>query len=191
MQRPALEGRNNMKNPFESLNAAIKKTRLHENRRLRHTHETEIIETAMANLSQSEMGAALVEFIYANNLTVSILRGRYSRDYAPSDDTIFLSVSSDAAIDDPAITIHMAGAIRETAQEHDNHLRRVGVDHGESIYVHREGQKFEDKLFWQTGIVYELGVLGGRTEFIDSFTLMGYSSLIDAYAHDLETEMDT
>jgi hypothetical protein len=54
--------------------------------------------------------------------------------------------------------------------------------------VHREGQKFEDKLYWQTGVVYELGVLGDKTEFIDSFALMGYGALIDAYQQDLKGE---
>ncbi len=174
-----------MKNPFESLNAALKIKKPHENRRLRHPNETEIINIALNNMAQSEIGTELSRFIEDSNINISILRGRESRDYAPSDQTVFLSVNEDLDIRDPIITIHLAGAIRETAQEHDKMLRRVGVDHGESIYVHREAQKFEDKLYWQTGLVYELGRVAGRTEFIDSFTLMGYSSLVDAYENDL------
>lgn len=174
-----------MKNPFESLNSAIKKVRSPERRRLRHPQETEIIDVAMANMDSVPIGQELTQFIRDNNIRISILRGRQSRDYAPSDQTVFLSVSDNVEIDDPTITIHLAGAIRETAQEYDNMLRRVGVDRGESIYVHRETQKFEDKLFWQTGLVYELGKLHGKTEFIDSFMLMGYSSLVDAYEEDI------
>ena len=132
----------------------------------------------------------LLKFINDNEIKITVLRGRFNRDYSPSEETVFISVSNDIDITDPAITIHLAGSIRETAQERDQMLRRVGIDRGESIYVHREGQKFEDKLFWQTGIVYELGKVAGKTEFIDSFTLMGYSSLVDAYEHDLQTEMD-
>jgi hypothetical protein len=46
-------------------------------------------------------------------------------------------------------------------------------------------QKLEDKLFWETVIVYELGKIANKNEFIDSFTLMGYYNLIDGYEKDL------
>lgn len=171
---------------FESLNNILKTDKPRENRRLRHPKETEIIEIAKANLSQSEMGVELLNFIKDNDVIISVLRGRYNRNHTTSSEAIFISVSDDIDIHSADITIHLAGAIREAAQESDQMLRRVGVDSGESIYVHREGQKFEDKLYWQTGIVYELGKVAQKSEFIDSFTLMGYSSLIDAYEQDLK-----
>ena len=174
-----------MKNPFDSLNTILKAKKPLENRRLRHSQEHEIIRIALDNLSQSEMGVELLTFLNDFDIKLAVLRGRHTRNHSTSDKFVFISVSEAADISDPEITIRIAGAIRETAQEHDKMLRRVGVDHGESIYVHREGQKFEDKLYWQTGIVYELGRLGERAEFIDSFALMGYASLVDAYEHDL------
>ena len=175
-----------MKNPFESLNTLFKSDKPIEKRRLRHTYEREIIDIALDNLSQSQMGIELIEFLNDKAISIAILRGRTNRAYSITDKLVHISVTEDANIDDPEITIYLAGAIREAAQEYDTMLRRVGVDHGESIYVHREGQKFEDKLFWQTGIVYELGIIANRPEFIDSFTLMGYGSLIDAYDNDLQ-----
>lgn len=175
-----------IKNPFQSLNTLFTTEKPLEKRRLRHTFESEIINIALDNLSQSPMGIELIEFINEKEINIAILRGRTNRAYSITEKFVHISVADNAYIDDPEITIHLAGAMREAAQEYDTMLRRVGVDHGESIYVHREGQKFEDKLFWQTGIVYELGILANREEFIDSFTLMGYRSLIDAYQDDLE-----
>ena len=172
---------------FESLNGILKSDKPRENRRLRHAQETEIIDIAKANLSQSEMGAELLDFVKKQDIKISILRGRYNRNHTMSEDAVFITVNDNIDIRSADITIHLAGAIREAAQEQDQMLRRVGVEQGENIYVHREGQKFEDKLFWQTGIVYELGVVAHKSEFIDSFTLMGYGSLIDAYEQDLKS----
>ena len=50
-----------MKNPFESLNSALKSVRTMDNRRLRHPKETEIIQIALNNLSQSEMGSKIIK----------------------------------------------------------------------------------------------------------------------------------
>ena len=171
---------------FESLNKIIKNDKPAESRRLRHPKETEIITEAMNRLSQSEMGVELINFVKEKEVNIHVLRGRDNRDHSNSGTDIYITVAEDIDIRSPEITILMTGAIREAAQEYDTHLRRLGIEHGESIYVHREGQKFEDKLYWQTGIVYELGKIAGKTEFIDSFTLMGYASLIDAYERDLK-----
>jgi len=172
---------------FESLNGILKSDKPLENRRLRHPQETEIIDIAKANLSQSEMGTELLNFINDNNIKISVLRGRYNRTHTMSDNVAFISAYEDVDVRSPDLTINLVAAIREVAQEHDTMLRRVGVDSGESLYVHREGQKFEDKLYWQTGVVYELGRVANKLEFIDSFTLMGYGSLIDAYEQDLKS----
>lgn len=173
---------------FESLNNILKSDKPRENRRLRHPKETEIIDIAKSNLSQSEMGAELLSFLNKENISIAVLRGRYNRSHTTSKNTIYITVYEDIDIRSADITIHLIAAIRQAAQEYDNMLRRVGVEQGESIYVHREGQKFEDKLYWQTGIVYELGKIAHKTEFIDSFTLMGYGSLIEAYEQDLNYE---
>jgi hypothetical protein len=176
-----------MKNPFESLNGLLKSKEPAERRIIRHPKETEIIEIAMNNLSQSEMGTELARHIHDNNIMMTVLRGRHSRNFTTSADTIYIAAPDNIDVDAPELTIMLVGAIRESAQEMDNMLRRVGVDNGESIYVHREGQKFEDKLFWQTGVVYELGQVAERTEFVDAFMIMGYGALLDAYAEDLES----
>lgn len=180
-----------MKDLFESINAKIRKKIPTENRRLRHSKEREIIDNALGNLSQSDIGTELIEFINEKKVEISVLRGRYNRDHSMSDNHVFISVSEDTNIDDPEITIRLVGAIRETAQEGEQMLRRVGIESGESIYVHREGQKFEDKLYWQTGVVYELGILADRPEFLDSFTLMGYGTLVDAYEADIKIKSGT
>jgi hypothetical protein len=174
-----------MKNPFESLNKALKADKKPEKRMIRHPKEREIIDIALNNLSQSEMGAELVKFVKDYDIKISVLRGKDNRDYSPSKDAVFISVGEDVDIEDPEITIHLAGAIRETYHEYDQKLRRLDPSNGESIYVHREQQKFEDKLLWETAVVYELGKIANKTEFIDSFTVMGYYSLIDAYEKDL------
>ena len=88
-------------------------------------------------------------------------------------------------VNDPSITLWLAGALRESSQEYDPHLKRVSLQNGETIYFHREQKKLEDKLFWQTGVAYELGKLANKPEFIDSFIVMGYYSLIEAYEKDL------
>ena len=174
-----------MKNPFESLNLLLKSEKPPERRMIRHSKEREIIDIALNNLSQSEMGQELVDFVNNYNVKISVLRGVDNRDYAPTKDSVFISVSESAEIDDPAHTINLAGALREASHEYDPHLKRVSIANGESIHYHREYKKFEDKLYWETGIVYELGKLSNKTEFIDSFTIMGYYSLIDAYEKDL------
>ena len=174
-----------MKNPFDSLNNLLSKETKPEKRMIRHSKEREIIDIALNRLSQSEMGQELVDFVRNYDIKISVLRGADNRDYAPSKEAVFISVSESMDIDDPEITIHMAGAIRECSHEYDPMLCRVSVDRGESIHYQREAQKFEDKLFWEAGIVYELGKIAGKTEFIDSFTLMGYYNLIEAYEKDL------
>jgi len=174
-----------VKNPFESLNKLLKSEKPPERRLLRHPQEREIIDIAFNNLSLSEMGAELVTFVKEYDIKITVLRGRDNRDFAPSDKAVFISVADDMEVDDPEITIHLAGAIRETSHEYDPMLKRVRFENGESIHYHREYQKYEDKLFWETGIVYELGKIANKTEFIDSFTLMGYYNLIEAYEKDL------
>ena len=173
---------------FSKLNSILKKEKPPEKRLIRHPQEREIINIAIANLSQCEMGKALLEFIDSHHLDVTVLRGKRNRDYPTSKNGIYISVSTRMDIEDPEITIHMAGAIRETMQEHDPHLRRLGVDNSESAYVMREEQKFEDKLFWQTGVAYELNQQANRREFIDAWYLMGYGALLDAYERDLNNE---
>lgn len=175
-----------MKNPFESLNILLKNDKPLEKRMIRHSKENEIIDIALNRLSQSEMGQELVDFVHNYNVKITVLRGTENRDYAPTKDAVYLAISESTATDDPAHTIYLAGALREASHEYDNHLKRISLENGESIHYHREYQKFEDKLFWQTGIVYELGIIANKSEFIDSFTLMGYSDLIDAYEKDLK-----
>ena len=174
-----------MINPFESLNKLLNSDKSPERRMIRHSKEGEIIEIALNNLSQCEMGQELVDFVNNYNVKISVLRGVENRDYSPTKDSVFISVSENTDVNDPTITIHLAGALREASHEYDPKLKRVSIDNGESIHYHREYQKFEDKLYWETGIVYELGKLSNKTEFIDSFTIMGYHSLIDAYEKDL------
>jgi len=174
-----------MKNPFASMNSALKKEVKPEKRMIRHSKEREIIDITLNNLAQSEMGKELVDFVKDYDIKISVLRGTQNRDYAPSKEAVFITVSENMDIADPEITIHMAGAIRECSHEYDPMLRRVDPSNGESIYVHREEQKFDDKMYWMTGIVYELGKIAGKTEFIDSFTLMGYYNLIDVYEKEL------
>jgi hypothetical protein len=156
---------------------------------IRHSREAEIVDIALNNLSQSELGMVMVDFIRDNNVIITVLRGSDNRDYAPDKDHIFISVSEGSDVDDPAHTINLAGAIREAGQEYEPHLKRLTIDHGESIHFHREEKKFEDKIIWQTAIVYELGKIANRSEFIDSFTLMGYSYLVDAYEKDINEKL--
>lgn len=170
---------------FQKLQKMLKQPATPEKRFIRHANEAEMINTAIANLSEIEMGRILAQFVENENKTITILRGRFNNDFATSEDSIYVSIPSNMDVDDPQITIRLAGAIRIAMQESDPMLRRVGVDRGESIYVQREEHKHEDKLFWQTGVVYELGTFAGREEFIDSFTLMGYGALLSAYEEDL------
>lgn len=174
-----------MKNLFESLNAVLKKETKPEKRMIRHAREREIIDIAMNNLSQSEMGMELVTFVKDYDIKLSVLRASHNRDYAPTKESVFITVSDDMDIDDPEITIHLAGAIRECSHEYDPMLRRLDPSNSESLYVHREEQKFDDKMYWMTGITYELGKIAGKNEFIDSFALMGYYNLLDVYEKDL------
>jgi len=159
---------------FDRLNNLIKREKPPEKRLLRHAREREIIDIALSHMSQSPMAQELIDFMNEKDIQITVLRGRENRDYAPSNKMVYISVVDDLDIHDPEITIHMIGAIRESIQEYDPHLRRITPNQGESLYVHREGQKFEDKMLWQTGIVYELGKMANKDEFIDSFTLMGY-----------------
>jgi hypothetical protein len=173
-----------MKNPFESLNTLLKKETKPEKRMIRHSREREIIDIALNRLSQSEMGQELVDFVRDYDIKISVLRGAQNRDYAPSKEAVFIAVSESMDIADPEITIHLAGAIRECSHEYDPMLQKIPFERGETIYFQREEQKLADKLQWQGIIVYQLGKLAGKTEFLDSFTIMGYSSIIDAYEKD-------
>jgi hypothetical protein len=173
-------------NLFSKLNGFLKKEKPPEKRMIRHPQEREIINIALANLSHCDMGRALLSFVDEHHLDITVLRGRKNRDYASSKNAVFISVGANMDITDPEITIHMAGSIRETMQEYDQHLRRLSVDNSENAYVLREEQKHEDKLFWQTGIVYEMGRLHDHPEYIDAFMLMGYGALVDAYERDLD-----
>ena len=120
---------------FESLNKVLKNDKPVENRRMRHPKETEIITEAMNRLAQSEMGSELIQFVEDHNVRLHVLRGRDNRNHSNSSSDVFISVADDIDIRAAEITILMAGAIRDAAQEHDTHLRRLGVEHGESIYV--------------------------------------------------------
>lgn len=170
---------------FAKLNGFIKKEQSPEKRMIRHAQEREIINIALANLSHCDTGRALLNFIDEHHLDITVLRGRRNRDYTSSKNAIFISVGATMDIHDAEISIHMAGAIRETMQEYNQQLRRLNADHSETSYVLREEQKHEDKLFWQTAVVYELGKLNDQSEFIDAFILMGYGALVDAYERDL------
>jgi hypothetical protein len=173
-------------NLFSKLNGFLKKEKQPEKRMIRHAQEREIINIALANLSHCDMGRVLLGFIEEHSLDITVLRGRKNRDYASSKNAVFISVGSNMNIEDPEITIHMAGAIRETMQEYEQQLRRLSIDNSENAYVLREEQKHEDKLFWQTGVVYEMGRLNDYPEYIDAFMLMGYGALVDAYERDLD-----
>lgn len=170
---------------FDKLNALVKREKKPEKRLVRHSQEREIIDIALANLSLSEKGQKLVDFVKEKDIRISILRGQDTRDYTTTAKEVFVSVRQETDIDDPAITIHLAAAIREAMHEYDLNLKTPSPHQSEAIYVHRMGQKDDDKLIWQTIIVYELGKISNKTEFIDSFALMGYYSLIDVYEKDL------
>ena len=174
-----------IKNPFEALKKAVSNTKPAEKRLIRHAQEREIIDYALNNLAQSEAGQELVDFANENEIKITILRGGPTRDYTSNAKNAYLVASDSVEFDDPDLTIHLTGALREAIQEYDPALRRMGLEKGESMYTHREGQKFEDKLFWQTIIVYELGKLANKSEFIDSFGSMGYYDLIEGYEKDL------
>ncbi len=153
---------------------------------VRHSREKEIIDIALSNLTQSEMGSELTEFARDYDVKISVLRGTENRDYVTGAQAAYIAVSEETASEDPINTISLAGALREASHEYDPQLKRISINNGESVHYHREHKKYEDKLFWQTGIVYELGILSNRTEFIDSFTLLGYYNLIEAYEKDLQ-----
>lgn len=176
---------NMMKNPFEALKKAVGKETKAEKRLIRHAREREILDIALGNMSQSEAGQELLDFARENDINFAVLRGRDARDYTSNAKNAYIVAPDSIDSDDPDLTIHLVGAIRESIQEYDPNLRRIALEKGEDLYVHREGQKFEDKLFWQTIIVYELGKIASRTEFIDSFATMGYYSLIEGYEKDL------
>lgn len=175
-----------MKNPFANLNELFKTEKPPERRLVRHPQEKEIIEIALNNLSESALGKELVDFVKENNIKISVLRGRNTRDFAPTTEVTYISVADDIDINDPEITINMVASIRGAEQEADQRLRSIPYERGESLYVQREEQKLSDILQYQAKIVYELGILANKTEFIDSFTLMGYYSLIEAYENDLK-----
>lgn len=174
-----------LKNPFESLKSAIAKDKPAEKRLVRHPQEREIIEIALSNMEQSEAGKELVDFARENDIKISVLRGRTARDYTSDAKNAYIIAPDGIDVDDPDLTIHLTGAIREAIQEYEPSLRRIGLEKGEQFYTLRETQKFEDKLFWQTIITYELGKMASRSEFIDSFATMGYYSLIEGYEKDL------
>lgn len=174
-----------MKNPFASLNALFITEKPPERRFIRHPQEREIIENALNNLSMSDKGQELIDFVNSNDLKITVLRGQHNREFTPNKTNAYLTISESTHINDPSITIHMIGAIREAMHEHDPMLKKVSYDQGESIYVQREERKLSDKLQYQTIIVYELGKIANKSEFIDSFLLMGYYDLIVAYEKDL------
>jgi hypothetical protein len=174
-----------MQNPFEAIKKAVTRETKPEKRLIRHAREREIIDIALGNLALSEAGQELVDFARENEIQMTVLRGREARDYTSNAKNAYIVAPDSIDIDDPDLTIHLTGAIREAIQEYDPSLRRMGLEKGEQLYTHREGQKFEDKLFWQTIIVYELGKLANKSEFIDSFATMGYYNLIDGYEKDL------
>lgn len=180
-----------MKNPFESLNTLLKNDKPVEKRMIRHSKEREIIDIALNRLTQSEVGKILADFVSDYDVKITVLRGTDNRDYVPTKDSVFIAASESSEVNDPAHTIHLAGALREASQEYEPQLKRVSVDNGESIYYHREQKRFEDKIIWQTAVVYELGKIANKSEFIDTFTLMGYSYLIDAYEKDFEEKLTT
>jgi hypothetical protein len=176
---------NGKNNPFAALKAAVTPPKPVDKRVLRHRKEREIIEHCRLMLGLSEAGQELLGFADENNIQFSILRGRAARDYAPNAYNAYVVVPDDMKMTDPDIVIHFVGALREAIQEHDPDLRRFTVDKGEQAYVSREVERFDDKMIWETIIVYELGIFEGRTEYIDSFATMGYYNLIESYEKDL------
>ena len=175
-----------MKNPFAQLNTLLKTEKEPERRLIRHPREREIIEIALNNLKDSPKAQELVAYMEYRGIKAGVLRGRIGREYAPNKEKFFISVADDVDIHDPKITIDFVGALARSVQEYNPHLCTIDPARGETLYVHREEQKFHDMLTWQTAFVYELGKMVNKDEFIDSFTIMGYSSLIDAYEKDLK-----
>lgn len=174
-----------VKNPFTALKKAVTSDKPVEKRIIRHSREREIIDHCLGMLSLSEAGQELIDFAAENDIKYTVLRGRTARDYAPNARNAYIVIPDIMDTDSADVVIHFTGALREAIQEFEPSLRRIGVEQGEQTYVHREGQKLEDKLFWQTIIVYELGIMANKSEFIDSFASMGYYNLIDGYEKDL------
>ena len=170
---------------FDKLGKLLKQEKTPERRLVRHPQEKEIIDIAQGNLRQSELGQELLDFLKEKDIQISVLRGRVTRDFAPGDKAVYITVADNTPIEDPDITIYLVGAIREAAQEYDQMLKKIPFERGESLFIQREEAKLQDKLIWQTNIVYELGKLANKTEFIDSFAAMGYYNLIEAYEKDL------
>lgn len=174
-----------MSSLFESLNKAIKKNMAPRKSGYRHEREAEIISHALAMLSLSPKGCELIAFKNNSNIKIGVLKSKTSVDYVPSEKTAYVSATYGQKIDDPAIVIHLAGALREAMQDYDPSLKKPTVSMGQAAFANRFGDKVEDKLIWQTIIVYELGKMANKSEFIDSFRAMGYDNLIQAYEKDL------
>lgn len=175
----------NGKNPFAALKSAVAAKKPIDKRVMRHSKEREIIEHCKEMLGLSEAGRELLDFARDNDIQYSVLRGRTARDYAPNAHNAYIVVPDTMRLTDPDIVIHFTGALREAIQDHDPELQRLTVDKGEQAYVSREVERFDDKMIWKTIIVYELGILEGKSEYIDSFATMGYYNLIESYEKDL------
>jgi len=174
-----------VKNPFIALKKAVTAEKTVEKRIIRHANEREIIEHCLNMLSLSDAGQELIDFAAENDIKYTVLRGRTARDYAPNSQNAYIVVPDSMPTDSADIVIHFTGALKEAIQEYEPDLRRIGVEKGEAVYAYKEAEKFEDKMLWQTIIVYELGKLANKSEFIDSFAAMGYYHLIEGYEKDL------
>jgi len=177
-----------MNSLLDSLNSFIKSAKTPERRMIRHPHESEIIEHSLNELRQCATGTVLVEFMEHNAVILNILRGRYHRNFVTNKDTAYVSIPESVTYDSPESVILVAGSLREAMQEYDQMLKKVGVEQGETIYVHREEKRHENKLFWKSAIVYELGVLKNHLEYVEAFNMMGYASLLEAYQEDMESK---
>lgn len=175
----------NSANPFDALNNAVKKAATPPKGGFRHEKEVEIVKHALEMLALSPKGRELIAFKNNHNISIGVLKSKNSVDYAPSERTAYISASSGQKADDPALTINLAGALREAMQEHDNTLKKPEISMTQANYNNRFIDKIEDKLVWQTLVVYELGKIANKSEFIDTFAAMGYSNLIESYEKDL------
>lgn len=174
-----------MTNPFDALNKAVKRNVEPRKGGFRHDREDEIIAHALDNLALSAKGRELIAFRNTYDIQIGVLKSKNPVDYVPAEKTAYISATSSQNIDDPELTIHLAGALREAMQEHIDNLKKPTVAMGQTNFANRFGDKVEDKLIWQTLIVFELGKNANKSEFIDTFRAMGYSDLIESYEKDL------
>jgi len=172
-------------NPFDTLNKAVKRNIEPRKGGFRHEREDEIISHALGNMSLSAKGQELITFKDTHDIQIGVLKSKSPVDYVPEEKTAYISATSSQNSDDPILTIHLAGALREAMQEHIDTLKKPTIAMSEAEFSNRFVDKATDKLVWQTIIVYELGKIANMPEFVDSFVSMGYSNLIESYGKKL------